>query len=344
MIISSFSNSRFLTLITKRSVESYYQWRGAWSPPQKRDLKNQIPFICPPKYHYEYYSKLLSSSFICQKYEFLLDIILNFCVGELDFSNEFFESDVWNKIQYALNDRKLPSFGLTKSNNSKGKCKFHIHLCGTRSNYTTIKKEHMMNPQELQKNSMDLNECYDIVSTLSPTIPVEAEINIDWNKPQFQKYQKMRKMGVEINAITNKMKMDGCEVTDIVNPNSSKKPQSSQAFFDIMKKEYFESIWLWITDGTIMNGGDYGEFEKYYWMCGTLNPKRFIARNTGKKIYIKIWVSHYTDDSDHFGEYNLSFYFSDALDLFWNDAISNWERFRSYRIKQFDPNTKKKET
>eukprot|EP01083_Nonionella_stella_P243542 848524_1 len=341
MIISSFSNSRFLTLITKRSVESYYQWRGAWSPPQKRDLKNQIPFICPPKYHYEYYSKLLSSSSICQKYDFTLDIILNFCVGELDFSNEFFESAVWNKIQFALNDRKLPSFGLTNSNNVKRKCKFHIHLCGT------IKKEHMMNTQPLQKNSMDLNECRDIVSVLSPMIAyeeIETHINIDWNKPQFQKYQKMRKIGVGINAIINKMKMDGrvdgCEI--IPNPTSSKKPQPSQVFFDIMKKEYFESIWLWITDGTIMNCGDYGEFESYYWVCGTLNPKRFRARNTGKKIYLKIWVSHYTDDSDHFGEYNLSFYFSDALDLFWNDAISNWQRFRSYQIKQFDPNLKKK--
>eukprot|EP01084_Bolivina_argentea_P088932 160571_1 len=243
---------------------------------QKRDFTKQIPFICPPKYHYDYYKTLLlSATSICKTYEFLVDILLDFCIGELDFSEEFFASNVWKTIQNVLDDTKLPHFYLTAK---KMNPKYNVKL----SQYDMKQSHHMLNFKTTPKNTLKRSECHEIISKFSP-------------KTSFN------------------------------------------SFYDTFKKEYFESIWLWNTGGTQGEYGD-GDYSSYYSFCGTLNHRKFKGKNSDRKIYVKVEIQHYTDGYNPTGHYNLLFYFSDSLEIFWTDSVSDWQWFRSSQMKQFDPN------
>ena len=305
----------------------------------KRDMTDIIPFLCPPKYQFSYYHHLFASTVIMIKYDFMLNIVLEFVCGDLDFSVEFFQSSVWSKMKKVLDDRYEPFFNLVnpvknvpqKLNNSA-----EIYLAKMHQ-YTKQQLVHMNNAEHIAPNTLTKDECKDIISQFSPKEYIPSYNKINWDNPTIQKYNKMKKMGVELNAIINRMKLDGISGDDI----NLEVTNTKIDFWKEFKSNYFESIWMFITDGTMMNGFDYGEYESYYWFCGVLNSQIFRAKKSGKKIYLKVFVSCYTDDYNTNGDWGLRFSFSDSLEIFWLDIMSNWEYFKSYTIKQFNPNTVK---
>eukprot|EP01084_Bolivina_argentea_P266865 452812_1 len=301
----------------------------------KRTMKDIIPFLCPPKYQFKYYQPLLESSKIMTQYSFMLHIILQFVCGDLDFSVEFYKSVVWKEIHKVFDDNFRPLFNLNNSNNNMPSQKPKITLSSI-TQYNKDKLTHMIDQQNMQPNTMTENECKEIISQFSPNQQMFS-YDINWNDIRLEKYNKMRKIGVELSAIVNKMKSDGVKGINFEPLNKQKE------FWKDFKDNYFESIWMFVNDGTMMNGFDYGEYESYYWFCGVLNHKKFKAKQSGNKIYVKIFVSHYTDDYNKQGDWGLTFNFSDSLELFWLNALGSWQHFKPYTIRLFDPNRNKNE-
>eukprot|EP01084_Bolivina_argentea_P285702 489978_1 len=221
----------------------------------KKKSIQKIPFLCPPKYHYVYYKSLLySTTSMYSQFDFLSSIILDFCCGELDFSKQFFQSNTWNNIKAILNDTETPCFSLTTS------CTDSYHTFSVDSS-----------------TSLDINECYNIISKMSP-----------------------------------------------------------EELDDNFEKNYFEAIWYWNSEGSMMNAGDYGEFRSQHTFYGVLNPQIFQTKTSGNKIIMKISTIKDTDDYDIDGTYKLNFFFSDNVEHFWSKI--NWKYYHPDQVKQFDPN------
>lgn len=59
----------------------------------------------PAQYHRQYYRSLLfASDFINYECSWVVDSLLEFVCGELDFSEEFFRTDIWKTMKQALHD------------------------------------------------------------------------------------------------------------------------------------------------------------------------------------------------------------------------------------------------
>eukprot|EP01084_Bolivina_argentea_P266866 452817_1 len=148
----------------------------------KRTMKDIIPFLCPPKYQFKYYQPLLESSKIMTQY-------------------------IWKEIHKVFDDNFRPLFNLNNSNNNMPSQKPKITLSSI-TQYNKDKLTHMIDQQNMQPNTMTENECKEIISQFSPNQQMFS-YDINWNDIRLEKYNKMRKIGVELSAIVNKMKSDG---------------------------------------------------------------------------------------------------------------------------------------
>ena len=71
----------------------------------------------------------------------------------------------------------------------------------------------------------------------------------------------------------NTMTIEECKaIVSEFSPKCTEKDTS--IFWKDFETEYFESIWFYLNDGTVMNGGDYGEYESYWRVVGILNPEK----------------------------------------------------------------------